>query len=166
MWKVNQSHRKHRYWNRFEVYGPSVVTLLNWTPIFEQYMARLIVKNGHQKDTCYNEIALCAQNLDAVLGSIFNTIWRDYVITKRKWVSFWPLTTFASQFFFWTLCDPQLRTGWDNYLFDPKVNIACGVGCAHNRATNLNWMGRKLKMKDVSYTVHAEMQPINSVERI
>jgi hypothetical protein len=51
-------------------------------------MARLVVKNGHQKGMCYNEIGLCAQNLDAILGSIFNTIWKDYVITKRKSVSF------------------------------------------------------------------------------
>ena len=27
-----------------------VVTLLKWTPTFEQYMARCIVKDGHQKD--------------------------------------------------------------------------------------------------------------------
>lgn len=28
-----------------------------------------VFKNGHQKDTCYNEIGLCAKNIDTVLGS-------------------------------------------------------------------------------------------------
>ena len=37
-------------------------------------MARLVVKNGHQKDTCYKEIGLCAQNKDTVLGSVVNRI--------------------------------------------------------------------------------------------
>ena len=44
-------------------------------------MARLVVKNGHQKETCYNELELCAQNKDNVLGSVVNTIGRAYVIT-------------------------------------------------------------------------------------
>ena len=43
------------------VCGPYVVTLLNWTPIFDWYMARLVVKNGQQRDMCYDEIGLCAQ---------------------------------------------------------------------------------------------------------
>jgi hypothetical protein len=30
-------------------------------PILEWYTARLMVKNGHQKDMCYDEIGLCAQ---------------------------------------------------------------------------------------------------------
>ena len=53
----------------------------NWTSLCECYMARLGVKNGHRKDMCKDEIGLCAQNIDAILGSIVNTIWRAYVIT-------------------------------------------------------------------------------------
>ena len=45
------------------------VTLLDETFIFEWYMARFIVKNGRQKDTCYNEIGLCAQNIGTILYS-------------------------------------------------------------------------------------------------
>ena len=45
-------------------------------------MARLGVKKGHRKDICNDEIGLCAQNIDAILGSIVNTIWRVYVITQ------------------------------------------------------------------------------------
>ena len=32
-----------------KVCGPYVVTLINWTPIFEWYMVRFAVKNGHWK---------------------------------------------------------------------------------------------------------------------
>ena len=35
-------------------------------------MARLVVKNGHPKDMCHNEIRLCAQNIDTILGSVVN----------------------------------------------------------------------------------------------
>jgi hypothetical protein len=41
-----------------KIYGPYVVTLLNWTTTFVQYRTRLIVKN-----TNYNEIGLYAQNI-------------------------------------------------------------------------------------------------------
>lgn len=42
---------------------PYVVTLLNQRSIFEfRYMARLVVKDGDQNDTCYDESRLCAQN--------------------------------------------------------------------------------------------------------
>ena len=52
---------------------------LNQTPIFEWYMARLVVKNGHQKD--YNEIGLCAQNEDIIPGFAADTSRRvAYVI--------------------------------------------------------------------------------------
>ena len=45
----------------------NVVTLLNWTPKFELYMARLIVKYGHQKDMCEDEIGHCAQHKATIL---------------------------------------------------------------------------------------------------
>jgi hypothetical protein len=31
-------------------------------------MVTLAVKNGQQRDKCYNEIGLCAQNIDNTLG--------------------------------------------------------------------------------------------------
>ena len=49
---------------------------------FEWYMARFQVKNAHQKDMRYNEIGLFAQNIDNILVSNVNTIWRAYVITQ------------------------------------------------------------------------------------
>ena len=45
---------------------PYVVTLLHQIAIFEWYMARLVVMKGHQKDTCYNDIGLCAQVVDTI----------------------------------------------------------------------------------------------------
>jgi len=45
-------------------------------------MARLVVKNGHDKDSCYDDIGLCAQIILTILGSKLNiTIGRAYVIT-------------------------------------------------------------------------------------
>lgn len=35
--------------------------IYNRTPIFEQSMSRIVVKNEHHKDTCYNGISLYAQ---------------------------------------------------------------------------------------------------------
>ena len=55
-----------------KVSGPYVVSLLNQMPIFEVYMARLIVKNGHPKDMRHHEIQLCAQNIDTIVGSVVN----------------------------------------------------------------------------------------------
>lgn len=51
-------------------------------PIFEWYMARLIVKKGHQ-NVSHNEIKLCAQNVVTILGSIVSTIGRAHTIIKR-----------------------------------------------------------------------------------
>ena len=47
-------------------------------------MARVVVKNGHQIDTCYNEIRLCAQIKDIIMGSILNTIARAILQKKEK----------------------------------------------------------------------------------
>ena len=49
-----------------------MVTLFDWTSIFEWYMARFVVKNGHSKDTCYDEIGLRAQNLATIPSSKSN----------------------------------------------------------------------------------------------
>lgn len=43
------------------VCGPRVVTLVNHTRVLEWYVVRLVVKNVHQKHTCYNKIGLSSQ---------------------------------------------------------------------------------------------------------
>ena len=78
-----------------------MVTLLNRTSIFEWYIARLVLQNWHSKDTCHNDIGLCAQNIDTFLGLIVNTFMRVYVFSQRGTESSpWPLITFAFQFQF------------------------------------------------------------------
>lgn len=37
-------------------------------------MASFVVKNGHQNDMCYNEIELCAQYMDIILGLFVNIL--------------------------------------------------------------------------------------------
>ena len=62
-------------------------------------IARLVVKNGHQKDTCYIAIGLRAQNVDTILSSIINTIGRANVFRwRKKGKSYvWTLLIFRSQ---------------------------------------------------------------------
>lgn len=38
--------------------GPYVIALLIQMPICQWYMGRLVVKNGHYNDMCYNKIGL------------------------------------------------------------------------------------------------------------
>ena len=44
-------------------------------------MVQLVNKRRHKKGTCYNEIELCDQKIDTIVGSRVNTIKRTYVIT-------------------------------------------------------------------------------------
>ena len=81
------------YATLLKVCGPYVVTLLSWIPKIEWYMARPGVKKRHQKDMWHDEIGLCAQYLDTILGSIVNvTIARAYVTTQRE--RFFTLTSY------------------------------------------------------------------------
>ena len=45
--------------------------------------ARLIVENGHQINTCYNEIEPCTQILDNILCSIPNIVERGSMLVER-----------------------------------------------------------------------------------
>ena len=47
-------------------------------------MARVVVENGHQKDTCYHETGLCTQNKDSTLGTIDSTIGGPMGLPKEK----------------------------------------------------------------------------------
>ena len=47
---------------------PNLVTNLNPTPIFEWYVDSYGSKNGCQKDKCFGEIELHAQNMVTILG--------------------------------------------------------------------------------------------------
>jgi hypothetical protein len=136
----------HSLWIWNGVRGPYVVTLKR-TLIFEWYLQKLLVKNGHENDMCDHEIGLCAQNIGTTWGSTVNiTIGRGYVIAYRERESLhWPSTTFCilwnsdSETWKWVnLHDLQLLTWWDISWFYPIARIVCGVGSAHNRAMYLN----------------------------
>jgi hypothetical protein len=77
LWACHAVHVQS-YWAK--ICGPYVVTL-TWTLLFAWYVAWLVSKNVHEKDMCYYEIGLCAQNIDTILGSIVNTFETAYMIT-------------------------------------------------------------------------------------
>lgn len=49
-----------------------VILYFNRTFIFVWYMTSFIIKYGHQKDTCYDEIGLCPQIMSTLVGSTTN----------------------------------------------------------------------------------------------
>lgn len=64
-----------------DICGPYVVALLTWTSIFECQKAKLVIKNGHQREMCHIENGLL---IDIILGSTdHNIIGRTYVITQE-----------------------------------------------------------------------------------
>ena len=42
------------YESNYKEYLPYVITLPNWTPIFEWSMVLIIVDNGHHSSMCHN----------------------------------------------------------------------------------------------------------------
>jgi hypothetical protein len=55
-------------------------------------MVRFVAKNGWQKDVCYDEIRLHAQNMLTVLGSTIRTTRMAYVITSLSRTRVFTLT--------------------------------------------------------------------------
>ena len=61
-------------------------------------MAKVLVKNDHQKDMCCDENGLSAQNISTVLGAIVNTTRKVYVNMQReRKCPHQASTTFAAQ---------------------------------------------------------------------
>ena len=121
-----------------------VVTLFDWTPIFEWYMTKPVLENGHQNDICYDEIGLCAQYIDTIVGSIVNTLGGLMWPLERE-SSLWPLLSFAYLLWFW-------RLKWWSSLFIANANwmrqfliwpnsqnLSMELESAHNRSMNLLW---------------------------
>jgi hypothetical protein len=52
--------------------------------MFEWFMARLVVNNTYQKDMCYDEIGLCAPDIDMLLGSFVSTMGRHICSLEEK----------------------------------------------------------------------------------
>ena len=78
-----------------------VVTLLDRTTIFEWYMAKLVIEKEHSKDVWYDEIGLCAQNMNTFLSPIIHNIEGTCTITQREGeLSLQPLITFVFQLYY------------------------------------------------------------------
>ena len=75
-------------------------------PILELYMARLVVKNTHQKDSYYDEIELGTQNKNTILRFLTH----ETTIAKR---------------------DLQLLSRLDNLQSHPLAKCVCGVKSVH-----------------------------------
>jgi hypothetical protein len=65
-------------------------------PIFKWYMTRLVYRC--QKDTCYDEIGLCAQHINTIPSSIAKIVESAYVVILRvRESSLWTLITSTHQ---------------------------------------------------------------------
>jgi hypothetical protein len=60
-----------------------VVTFCSWTAVVEFY-GKACNYRGHQKDMCSDEIGVCAQNINTIVGLVVNTTGRADVITLRE----------------------------------------------------------------------------------
>lgn len=72
-WKHrSQFQFQHQQWTPYLMYQDYVGLMwshfFDWPLISEWYMVRLVVKNGHQKDMRYDDLKLCGQNLNSILG--------------------------------------------------------------------------------------------------
>lgn len=43
-----------------------------------------VIKSGYQKDTCYNEVGMCAQYKLSIMDSHVNAIEKAFVTTPRE----------------------------------------------------------------------------------
>ena len=129
---------------KLKVCGPYVATLLNWTLVFEWYLARLVLKNAHlkviyvlarwdvvQKIYTWRDICVC-------LGrkSIFNLI--SYVFASwfrsgnLKWLSLWFIIISGIQM---------------NFQFDPMIKIAWWYNQITFLNTSWNWDGLEFGLR-------------------
>ena len=122
---------------------PYVVTLLNWMPIFEWYMARHEVENRHQRGVCY------LQRKDNVLKHRHHSRFsrehhnREQLCyhLESMMSSLWTLVTFASLLNFWSLkgqCSWFITiVVWMRQLLS-LLNSQNVWESAHNRNTHLS----------------------------
>jgi hypothetical protein len=120
---------------------------LNLTPIYEWYVARLIIMDGHQNDMLCKGIKLCAQSIDVICRFCTqpSTIGRVHVIGWRKSkLSLWPLITSASSLRLWSWKWHFASFTTDNHIMGELPiwsngwTFMCGVKNAHNRVAYLS----------------------------
>lgn len=79
-------------------------------------MARLVVKNGHKKNKCCNEIKLCVQDIDIIIGSLDSHNWEGCLKSKCIFTLF----------------------SCDLHISPPNMELVCGFGNAHNSTKKLS----------------------------
>ena len=133
----------------FHIYGPYVVTLLNWTSIFDWYLTMYAIKMNTEEDTCCNEIneriTMLPYSLNYVLPySRFNSQHNHDKAHAVAWsqkkvifISPWILLAFYSKFENWNenMGDLHLLGKWYSSRFDTMVIIVRGFGSPYNGAT-------------------------------
>ena len=73
---TSHTHTWHEVWS-VKIDMPNSTTYPKRTHVFEWYVVWCGSKSGYQKDKCFEEIRLHAQNVVDILGSIVNIIGRD-----------------------------------------------------------------------------------------
>ena len=74
--------------HKYKVSGAYVVTLLNWTCILKWCIARLVLKNGHQKEMCQMRLGDVLKICIILVSKVNTTIGVAYVIVSREQESF------------------------------------------------------------------------------
>ena len=97
-------------------------------------MAMSVVKDGHHKDMCHDDIGLCVHNLGTILGSIANSTGRAYITiwnkTKKGKKSFMLVSynLYSLILVLSIVCNLQLLER-GNSQFDPKVKLHWSWEC-------------------------------------
>ena len=96
-------------------------------------MARIVVKNGHEEDTCYNEIGR-AQHISTILGSIVNntigrTSYNFDLLPKLYgqnclWSSYYPQYSHIPQWL--GACNSLFRPAPSRYKLEEPHNLDFG----------------------------------------
>lgn len=119
---------------------PSLL-IINWTPIFESYMARFVLKNGHQKR---QRVTMTLDYGFRIQTPFWVRKWTqlrglcDHLKNKRIFIV---LKTFSSLLWLWNLKhDSQLLINWIRQSIAELIQWRekSGVGSAYNSATYLN----------------------------
>lgn len=106
--------------------------LLDWTPIFEQYVARLLLKNRYQNDMCYNDIGLSFKIYASVWSNSEHN-WEVQLFKEKDNFHFDLYFIFQKKLLFDNVHDSQLLVRWQNSWAYPTVINVFGVRSAHNR---------------------------------
>ena len=111
--------------------------LCNWTPILDWYMAKIVLWMTQKLTYVCNEIGVCAQNMDTILGSIVNTIGCLMGPGNGKEIPFWNSKSPS-------LCFLHLLSMQDNSRHDPTPHIKVELEVPTIGPRTLQWWAQLL----------------------